>query len=40
MGDGSVGWRGYLKFGETGGEIGNGVGHIVDLRLHRVVLMW
>ena len=38
--DDSIGWRGYLEFGETGGEIGNGLGHSVELRLHRVVLMW
>ena len=40
LGDDSIGWRGYLEFGETGGEIGNGSGHTVDLRLHRIFLMW
>ena len=40
LGDGSVGWRGYLEFVETGGESGNGLGHFVELGLHRVVVMW
>ena len=40
LGDGSIGRRGYLEFGETGGEIGNGLGHAGELGLQRVVLMW
>ena len=40
LGDGSIGLRGYLEFVETGSEIGNSLGHFVELGLHRVVLMW